>query len=449
MNNKIPTIIGVFVLLIGVAVGVVLIQQDTVFRLGASPDITPNDVAETNVTATSFSVSWHTDKQTVGYVNWGDSKGLGKIAREETIEPAHTHQVDISNLAPGGSYYFKIISEGKEFDNANEPWAVETPGNILEPRNAGVISGIIKTKEGQPAGDVIVYISGQTLAPLSVATTPDGRWFYALSKALNPSLSGYAILNADTVVGVHAEGGINGAASATAKIGFINPAPEMKLGNKYDFQTSGGVNGGVVPGQNKNAGGQDGTSVTLDSLDEGETIFTTNPEFFGEGPAGGEITVTVESEHEITTTVPVLLDGTWKWSPAISLSEGSHKITLSWFDSAGILQSITKNFVVFASPDDPAFEATSSGGATFTPVPTASPTLTPTKSPTPSASPTKSPVPTKSPSPTLKPTASPTVIPTISPTPISDLPPAGVSMPTIVGVVSGIMLLVGSLLIVI
>ncbi len=443
MNNKIPTIIGIIVLLAGVAVGVILISQRTVFRLGASPDVAPLNVEFTNITADSFSVSWNTKKETIGYVVWGDDLSLEKTARENKTIATYTHHVDIENLALGGEYHLKIISDGKEFDKDGVAWSQKTATFTLPPRNAGVVSGLIKTTEGQPAGDAIVYITKEGMSPLSATTTPDGRWFYALSSALNNELSGYATITPDTIIEIHAQAGIQGEARAVAKIAHANPTPEMWLGNQYDFK-SGIVSeeSSALPEVRSEKGGL-AEPVTLESLDEDETIFTTNPEFFGEGPAGSKIMVTVESPNPITDDVKVLGDGTWKWSPPTPLPEGEHTITISWLDSSGILQNIKRNFVVFASPDDPAFEATQSASTitpsptpriTASPKPTASPSPTPTKSPTPK--PTKSPTPSPKPTPTLTP----------SPTPVVDLPPAGNSLPTVVGIVSGILLLVGSLL---
>jgi hypothetical protein len=437
----------VLVLLVGVAVGVILIQQDTIFRLGASPDITPRDARQTNITSNSLSVSWNTKKKTVGYVSWGDSDALGKTARGGSTEPTYTHHVVLESLAPGDEYQYKIISDGEEFDNSGINWKFKTPELALQPRNAGVISGIIKTASGAPVPDAIVYITGSGLSPLSVQTTADGRWFYALSPALNPSLDGYATITPDTLVDIYVQAGGDGIATAQAKIGNINPASEMVLGNRYDFRTTTGSSEvGAVPGQ---TGIQESDEpATIDSLDEGETIFTTTPEFFGEGPAGGQINVVIESLDPISDTVDVLPDGTWKWSPPTSLAEGAHSITISWLDSSGILQRLTRSFVVFASPDDPAFEATRSGSiSTVAPTATSTPTFTPTptKSPTPSKSQTPSPSPTATPSPTIKPTITPTA--TARPTQNPNLPPAGISLPTMIGVISGVMLLVGSLLI--
>lgn len=457
MNSaKIPTILGVAVLLVGVVVGVLLIQQDTVFRLGASPDTTPKDVRITNVVATSFTVSWHTKKKTIGFVSWGDSQDFGKTSRSNGTLPTYSHHVDVENVVPGEEYFFVINSEGDEHDNLGSPWEITTAPNILLPRQGPIISGVVKTVSGAPANDAIVYITSSGITPLSAQVTNNGEWLYPLSGALSFSLGAYAQVTAETFVELYVQAGGEGMSTARALIGNINPAPEMVLGQSYDFTTDNPLNQSsktdiVAPSGSQSSGDENG--VTLDSLDDGETIFTTDPEFFGEGPAGGSITVTVESENSVTQDVQVLGDGSWKWSPSLSLEEGAHNITVSWIDSRGILQSIQRSFTVFASDDDPSFESTPSA-STNAPIPTASPaasstsTPTPTTTSTPASSPsstsTPTPTPTSSPSPTPTPTLA---LATPTSTPAVNLPSAGVIAPTVIGMFAGVALLIGSLLI--
>ncbi|MFC1710527.1 Ig-like domain-containing protein, partial [Patescibacteria group bacterium] len=114
----------------------------------------------------------------------------------------------------------------------------------------------------------------------------------------------------------------------------------------------------------------------LDSIKEGEIISSLVPEFFGEGPPGTEIDITLESDP-ISTSVSIDELGTWNWSPDESLETGSHTISVTWLDAEGVVQSITKNFIVQAS-EVPVYEATPS--ALPTPdvaTPTATPDVTP------------------------------------------------------------------------
>lgn len=139
--------------------------------------------------------------------------------------------------------------------------------------------------------------------------------------------------------------------------------------------------------------------VTIDSPGEGEAVNTQQPEFFGEGPAGTRLTITLESEHQIQTSVTVNQGGGWSWAPNTALEPGEHFLTLRWVDAQGVSRSIRRRFVVYAQGESslPAFEATPSAItptptpiqlAQVTPTPTPIPDLTPGPSPTPIPSPT-------------------------------------------------------------
>ncbi len=183
--------------------------------------------------------------------------------------------------------------------------------------------------------------------------------------------------------------------------------------------------------------------VSLDSIKEGEVVTSTKPQFFGTAEKGTKITVKVESENPQTTNLTVGSTGSWKWSPPTSLTEGVHKITISWTDENGVLQTLTKNFIVQAA-DNPAFVSTPSATPTLAPTikPTASPSLKP--SPTATASASIKPTATASASATIKPTASPK--PTAKPTATqsASLPDSGSTEITIILFIAGIAFLVSS-----
>ncbi|MEK7565500.1 MAG: hypothetical protein AAB506_00445, partial [Patescibacteria group bacterium] len=68
LNKKIPTLFGIFLLLL--AVGATVFGVTTVRRYlaQASPQIIPKDVRITNITDSSFTVSYITDGSTTGSV---------------------------------------------------------------------------------------------------------------------------------------------------------------------------------------------------------------------------------------------------------------------------------------------------------------------------------------------------------------------------------------------
>lgn len=395
---KIPTLIGVFLLLFGVGAGVFLIQTTQIFRLGASPEEVPKDVRITNVRENAFTVSWVTDKPTISSLTWGESESLGNTAAGATIEK-NIHLIEVTNLSPSTSYFFKIISAGNEYDNSGIAWQVTTGpplGTNIETRTA---SGKILTANGQPAAEVLVYISAGGMAPLSAKTTAAGNWLIPLNNARTSNLASYMSLGESSpLLEIFVQAGPQGVATAQVYPSATNPVPDINLGQTFDFrrETQNNVTGipeaqinlptTASPSSGFSVGETPATpsaiNVTLDSVDQNEVITTTQPEFFGQGPAGTKITITVESEAQ-SQEITIGSSGNWQWTPPTDLDPGTHQVTITWLDADGILRSLTRSFTVEAS-QGPAFESTPSA-TTTTPTPT--PTPQPATTSTPTASP--------------------------------------------------------------
>src|SRR4030065_2126276 len=79
-KNKIPTIIGIIILLVGTFAGVFLLRTTQIFRIGASGAVTPKDIRTGNLSDTSATISWVTEDATSAFINWGETQGtLGKV----------------------------------------------------------------------------------------------------------------------------------------------------------------------------------------------------------------------------------------------------------------------------------------------------------------------------------------------------------------------------------
>jgi len=390
-KKKIPMIIGLFILMAGLALGVSLISYRQVFKIGASGETSPKDVRISNVSGSSFTISWTTDKATTGAVKYGlKESSLGNIEKEEVEIESFTHLSKLTGLKANTTYFFKVISGGKDYDNNGVLWQVKTGLPIAEPEQNIIISGNILTPTGNPAVNAIVYISvGGNL--LSTLTSQNGSWLIPVSYARTTDLSSYVEINpATTLLEITVQGGQGEIATAQIYPQSANPTPAMILGQVYDFKNNPPSETSDLPGASLEApegkSQQSGfnipsqiatpsaQSVTLESIDEGETVNTITPEFFGQGPANTNLTITVESDPVTTDGVQIPQSGEWKWTPPQGLSEGSHKITITWKDVQGITRSLVRNFVVQAS-EGPAYEATPS--ATLKASPSASPTASP------------------------------------------------------------------------
>ncbi len=88
----------------------------------------PENIAISEVTATSAKVSWTTGNDTVGaVVKYGVSaSSLTQFAPATTPE-GKEHSVVISSLTPNTSYFFVLTAGADEtFDNAGVPWSFTT-----------------------------------------------------------------------------------------------------------------------------------------------------------------------------------------------------------------------------------------------------------------------------------------------------------------------------------
>lgn len=415
-KSKIPTIIGLIVLVFGLAAGVLLVGSQRFFRLGAEAELSPKDVRISNVSDNSFTVSWVTDKETGGFVKWGETlSSLDKTELDEVGSQGTTHTASIRGLSPAKTYYFKINSGGNDFDNNGIPWQTTLAPSLPVPDKTNLVSGSVLSESGQPVKNALVYITLGGGSLLSSVTSESGSWVIPISQVRSQDLSGFVDINEkNTLMEISVNAGPNGVASAQIYPQSAKPVPAIILGDTHDFKSLPASEVSEIPKASIGLPEESTPSskfqveektqaptsqvVTLESLDEGEVVTSTKPQFFGEGPSGTTISITVESEP-VSGSVKIPTTGDWNWSPPAGLSEGSHKITISWRDSQGILRTLTRTFVVQAA-EGPAFESTPSATLTPTPTPTPIPTSTPTPTPTPtitgtpapSASPTVSPV---------------------------------------------------------
>lgn len=410
-KKSIPTFIGLFVLIFGLAAGLVLLRGQQLFKLGAAGDFAPQDVRIANVSDNAFTVSWTTAKESFSFIKWGETSGsIDKKVDGATKVPSFVHSVSISGATPSTPYFFKINSGGVDYDNNKIPWQVKTGPTLALNETVSNVSGSVLTPTGTPGEGSLVYLTVGGGAPLSTTTSQKGSWIILISQARTQDLSSYvAIDESSTLLEITVNAGPDGLATAQIYPQSARPVPPIILGEINDFKNApisklssvpdASIN---VPDETEPVSGFNvqgvpsaGTpeTVTLESVDQGEIITSTSPEFFGEGPPGETITITVESEAQ-TAEVIVASTGEWKWSPPSDISEGTHKVKISWRDAGGILRTIERTFIVQAA-EGPAFESTPSAGASPSTSPTASPKASPTASPsgiaTASASPTLDP----------------------------------------------------------
>lgn len=399
--KTIPTIIGILLLLAGIGGGVYLIQSRPTWLLRAQPTATPQQIKRTNITDRSLTISWTTQEALAGFVRYGttaaslDTTALDdRDAASGQSGATTTHYVTLRGLVAGTTYYFKIGSGQTLYDNNGQPHQVTTaPTLVGSPPASDLANGIVNQAAGSPAEGVIVYLTLANTSPLSALTTNTGSWVMALNNARNANLSGYASYDRQaSTEEILVQAGIAGTATAVVTTGNDNPVPTITLGNAHDFRlaqttptptpTTGADTSGFILDPLVTPTVEPGELAIINPTEE-ESLATQRPEIFGQGPAGIEIEITVQSPATQSGTIISAEDGSWSWVPPDDLEPGEHTVTARYVDESGLEHLVSRLFVVLAAEEElPSFEATPSGEASPTPTLTITPTATPTGTPT-------------------------------------------------------------------
>lgn len=403
-KRRIPTIIGLLVLIIGVIASVFLIKERTRWFTRAVPGTTPKQIQFTNITNGGFSISWITDEATAGFVKYGETDQLGQVARDDRDEITGetgsftTHHVTLYNLKTRTTYQLQIFSAGQAYGKDGRYHQVTTaPALTSSLPPSDVAYGTVNTQAGSPAEGAIVYLSLPGAIPQSALVKASGNWVIPLNLARSEDLSDYAQYDKQvTVVDIIVQGGALSTATAMATTRNDSPVPTITLGETHDFREYTPPS----PPPEDTTEATESSRFTLEEIEatrsatraaevvitnpsEEENVNTQKPEFTGTGPAGKVLNVTIESPQIYTDTIIIDESGNWHWTPPANLESGEHTITITYEDDWGIEKTLSHTFVVLAAgeSDLPSLSATPSGESTPSPSPS------PSVSPSPSASP--------------------------------------------------------------
>lgn len=223
---------GIIVLIVGLVFGVFMIQQNQNVRLGAYVEAKPENVRITNVTDSSFVVSWTTDKNTKGFVSLINQ---GNYVTQDSLNNGLTHYVVVENLKPLTEYKFELNSDGIFFDNNGINWSVKTGQRLLPNSNSITISGNVVSATNKPIRQAIVFvfING---SHLSTVTQEDGTWILPLSGAMNKEKNNYISISEDTNAEILVITGGDSGTTAMTKVVSSNPMPPIIIGGANDYR---------------------------------------------------------------------------------------------------------------------------------------------------------------------------------------------------------------------
>ncbi len=410
-KKNIPTILGLLVLFVGLIAGVFLVQSGgtTSFLPRASPQTTPKNLKITNVTDTSFTVSWQTDSSTVGFVRLGtNASNLTSTSNDDRDQTSgstglyKTHHVTVRALQANTVYYFKIGTGTRElYDNNGTPYTATTTSAISS--QAKTIYGQVLLPAGSPAAGALVYVSADNLAPMSAIVQSSGSWVLSLAQARTKDLKSGATLAPATPLSLLVLSAVDTSTSVvTVTLTNSQPVPPITLGQNSDFTvaqvapTPTPTGEAVVAATPAPAEVQSKftsallappteakaatLSITYPATDS-EIVTVTSPQLKGTAPAGNRVTLTLKGKTTQTNTVTTDPSGIWTYTPLSKLTNGNYTFTAS-STIESVKQTATRTFVLDLSQAGsvPSFTASDSGKTTATPTPTPKPTAISTAS---------------------------------------------------------------------
>jgi len=416
LKKRIPTIVGLLLLIIGAMGGVMFISQGTDFLPRAAPEYAPQKVKITNLTENSMTISWITEEPTIGFVKFSDSAAnLSQTAIDDrdqltgSSSEYRTHYITLQGLTPSTPYYFKLGSQKNQlYDNNGQPFSINTPSALGTPPPADTAYGTVITQANTPAEGSIVYLSMEGATPVSGLVKQSGNWAAVLSTARTPDLSAYVIYEPSSKIDILVQPATGEIAKAITTAENDKPVPTITLGQEHNFAGEPDLQEEPLESsdplkeseptpepvskftfQEIEAVESNETVISITSIPEdGAEIDTPTPDIGGRGPSGETLTITVHSNQAYTDQVAVGDDGTWEWTPPGNLEPGDHTVVVSYTDAEGILHKVSRHFVVNAAEPDsldegdvPEYSATPS--ATIKPTPKPSPTPLETVLPTP------------------------------------------------------------------
>lgn len=430
-ERKIPTILGILILIFGIGISVYLDKTVHLVTSQAATHPVPVEVHFTNLTDSSFAVSWLTPEPATGSIALSDSQQtlifFDDLDSDNIQRARITHYVTIKNLKEDYIYSVKVISGDKKCANpAACPTFIQKtvkklpPSTFLPPLQSKAI-----TSTNQPVNGAIVYVLVEKCLLLSGRVDSAGLWVVPFTN-LRSVVTSTPPQFADTdLVQVIIKLSPNQETSAVIDIKSMrenSALPTMTIGTSYNFidlvskkdilaklnnQNQKTLGLQIQAQATKKPEAPTQAQQTIDILFpafDNDTAVDNRPSFRGVGIKGKELLITVNSSSQVGK-VRIGPAGTWVWRPSKALSPGIHNISIQGYDEGGNSITINRKFIVLKSGEQVLGEATPSAS------------LTPTATPTTTITPTPSPVLSPTPSPTSLPPPTATSIPTSPPSP--------------------------------
>lgn len=186
---KIPTLVGMAILLIGLFGGVFLVTQNQTLKSKAAISSQPKNINVVNLNSTSASIYWQTDEATTGFIQAGIGIQNKNVYRDDrdlsSPQPHRLHFVTLTNLQSNTTYFYQIYSGSQTpTEQFNFKTTLEIPSLNWSP----LVGTIIDTPD-QIVNEAIIILNLPEAQKLAAITKTNGNFILPISNIKTTDLT--------------------------------------------------------------------------------------------------------------------------------------------------------------------------------------------------------------------------------------------------------------------
>lgn len=182
LPNQKRNIITILILVLGLPLLVYASYQVVQLISNASADNQPRNVAISNITTVSATITWTTDSKTIGTATLKESDAeLSPVIDTRGNTKRYTHYIEFTDLEPSTTYEFTITSGGTNYTSSGgSSFTFETAPITADTPTPNPVYGSVS---GVSTDDVLVFaiLKDKTSYAVSATMPSGGNWIMDLS----------------------------------------------------------------------------------------------------------------------------------------------------------------------------------------------------------------------------------------------------------------------------
>ena len=244
-EKKLVSYFTISLILIAIAITTALVLSQNSFFIKAGPSTIPKNIQITNISDTSFTITYTTDANVTGTIIIGENQNTldqtvldDRDQLTQQINNYTSHSISANNLRPNTTYYYTITSGSETIANNEQPFEIKTGTVIVNPPSSRKpISGRVINPDGTTPSDGLVLLTIPGSQKLSTLLKNNGTFMLPLNTLRNENFDDYFNIDKNSKIEIQiASNNLNSMINLSEN--QLSPVPVVTLSNNYDFQNT-------------------------------------------------------------------------------------------------------------------------------------------------------------------------------------------------------------------